>query len=149
MEIVTVNGENLPWAGWLHSTSWHDSQRCFDFGTFVPCHTPGDQTEFLRRAIASGKQVYMLLDPKPVGLVSVDGSLIENLFVLPEAQRQGCGGILLDFAVTKCKGIPSLWARSDDRCALTFYAHHGFSPTGRTQTVRGVLQSELQYSPPQ
>lgn len=149
MKIVTADDGNLSWAGWLHSVSWQDSQRSFGVGTFIPCHTPEDQTEYLRRAIASGKQVYMLLAPKPVGLVSVDGSLIENLFVLPEARRQGCGGALLDFAVAKCKGTPTLWVRSDNGNALAFYVRHGFIHTGRTQTVRGVPQAELQYCQPQ
>lgn len=45
--------------------------------------------------IDDGKKVFMLIDEKAVGIVSVVGDLIEHLYVLPDQHRKGYGSELL------------------------------------------------------
>lgn len=59
----------------------HTTGNCFT-RDFVASHTQEAQTEFIRSEIAKGKDFYMLNDHISVGIVSVYGSLIENLYVL-------------------------------------------------------------------
>ena len=147
MRIVPVDETNIASAGWLHSVSWRESRGNLSFGEFISCHTPVAQEAYLRQAIAGGKQVFLLLDEDPVGIVSVDGNLIENLYVLPEAQGRGCGTALLDYAMEQCQGVPTLWVLSGNLAALRLYERRGFVRTGNTVTRAGLCQVELQYRP--
>ena len=96
MRIVEVTELNIVDASRIHSESWKESHRSFCSAEFVEKHTPAAQADFLRREINIGKTFYMLIDNYPVGIVSVHGSLIENLYVLPSEQRKGYGSQLLD-----------------------------------------------------
>ena len=49
----------------------------------------------------SGSKCYMLVEDEPIGIVSVTGSLIEDLYILPQKQNKGYGTKLLQFAITK------------------------------------------------
>ena len=89
----------------------------------------------------------MLVLEEPVGLVSVWGSLIENLYVLPARQRQGHGSVLLDFAISRCTDAPTLWILSNNHRARSFYEKHGFQFTGQTHLLSGGL-SELEMCLP-
>ena len=53
--------------------------------------------------------MYMLVEEKPIGIVSVKENLIEDLYVLPDKQNMGYGTKLLQFAVGQCNGKPTLW----------------------------------------
>ncbi len=46
-----------------------------------------------------GAQLFVLMHEKPVGIVTVRGDLIENLYVLPSEQNKGYGTQLLAFAL--------------------------------------------------
>jgi len=89
MRFVEVTEQNIADAGRIHSESWKESHRGFCSVEFVDKHTSVAQAEYLRREMNAGKRVYMLIDEYPVGIVSVHGSLIENLYVLPSEQREG------------------------------------------------------------
>lgn len=109
MRFVEVTELNIADAGRIHSESWKESHRSFCSAEFVEKHTPAAQADYLRREMNTGKSIYMLIDNYPVGIVSVYGSLIENLYVLPYEQRKGYGSLLLDYAIRHCTGTPSLW----------------------------------------
>ena len=72
----------------------------------------------------------MLIDGKPVGIVSIHNSLIANLYVLPGEQNKGYGTQLLTFAIGKCTESPSLWVLSTNERAKKLYECNGFHPTG-------------------
>lgn len=131
MHMVEVTEENLAQAGFIHSESWRESHRSFCPVEFVDRHSPEAQAEYLRREMAAGKQVWMLIDKFPVGIVSVHYSLIENLYVLPGQQRKGYGTRLLDYAIRQCKGKPSLWILDNNLDALRLYERKGFHLTGK------------------
>lgn len=145
--ILSVTPENLMQAAQVHAESWRESHRRFCTPDFVAAHTPQRQADYLARALEQGKQLWMLVLEEPVGLVSVWGSLIENLYVLPARQRQGHGSVLLDFAISRCTDTPTLWILSNNHRARSFYEKHGFQFTGRTHPLSGGL-SELEMNRP-
>ena len=81
----------------------------------------------------------MLIDHIPVGIVSVCGGLIENLYVLPTEQRKGYGAILLHYVLKQCRDIPSLWILSNNDRANAFYKKHGFVESGNKKKLPNDL----------
>jgi len=81
--------------------------------------------------MAEGEKHYMLVKYRPVGIVSVHGNLIENLYILPAEQHKGYGHELLLFAIEHCEGIPRLLVLENNQKAQALYQKHGFQFTGR------------------
>ena len=139
MEIIKITENNISNAGKIHSESWKESHKSFCSEEFVARHTEEAQTEYIRSEIAQGKDFYMLIDHIPVGIVSVSGSLIENLYVLPTEQRKGYGTMLLQHVLKQCNGMPSLWILSNNDRANAFYKKHGFVESGKKKQLRNDL----------
>lgn len=134
-----VNEENLSIAAEIHALSWKESHKSFCSAEFVALHTVERQANYLRSELASGKQLFLLSDGKPVGLVSVKDDLIENLYVLPGEQGKGYGTELLHFAIRQCAGNPTLWILNNNQRAYMLYTKHGFQPTGNIHPLSGNL----------
>ena len=146
MEIVKITENNIRDAGKIHSESWKESHKNFCSEEFIARHTEEAQTEYVRSEIAKGKDFYMLIDHMPVGIVSVCGSLIENLYILPAEQRKGYGAMLLHYVLKQCNGIPSLWILSNNDRAYAFYKKYGFVESGRKKQLRNdLLEVELVF----
>ena len=139
MKITKVDEANITDAGRIHSESWKESHRSFCSAEFVEKHTPSVQAEYLLREMNAGKRIYMLIDKYPVGIVSVHGSLIENLYVLPSEQRKGYGSQLLHYAIQRCSGIPCLWILNNNGGAYRLYSMYGFQETGRRKQLNDQL----------
>ena len=139
MRFVEVTELNIADAGRIHSESWKESHRSFCSAEFVEKHTPATQADFLRREMNTGKTIYMLIDNYPVGIVSVYGNLIENLYVLPSEQRKGYGSLLLDYAIRHCTGTPSLWILNNNEGAYRLYTKNGFKETGNRKQLNDTL----------
>ena len=139
MKITKVDEGNITDAGRIHSESWKESHRSFCSAEFVEKHTPAAQADFLRREMNIGKTIYMLIDNYPVGIASVYGSLIENLYVLPSEQRKGYGSQLLHYAIQRCSGIPCLWILNNNEGAYRLYSMYGFQETGRRKQLNDQL----------
>lgn len=137
--IVEVDEKTVETAAAIHSESWTASHAGFCSSDFLVSHTPARQTGFLRRELAAGKRLYMLVRERPVGVVSVAGDLIENLYILPAEQNKGCGTELLLFAVSQCAGAPRLWILDNNLGARALYSRHGFRPTGRRNAITPTL----------
>ncbi len=86
----------------------------------------------------------MLVDEKPVGIVSVTGSLIEDLYVLPDRQNMGFGTELLRYAVERCPDTPTLWILENNTGAERMYRRMGFHPTGRRNRITEALD-EIEF----
>ena len=138
MKIIPVNEMNLAGAAAVHAASWRESHREICSLEFVAAHTTQRQMDYLRKELEQGKQVFLLLDPEPVGVVSVHGELIENLYVLPEAERRGYGTALLDHACSLC-GVPALWVLSTNGKAREVYERRGCGYTGRQKRLNDRL----------
>lgn len=139
MRFVEVTERNIVDAGRIHSESWKESHRSFCSAEFVDKHTPVAQAEYLRREMDAGKSIYMLIDECPVGIVSVHGSLIENLYVLPSEQRKGYGSQLLHYAIQHCSGTPCLWILNNNEGAYRLYSENGFKETGNRKQLNDTL----------
>ena len=147
MRFVEVTELNIADAGRIHSESWKESHRSFCSAEFVEKHTPAAQVEYLRREMDAGKSIYMLIDKYPVGIVSVHGSIIENLYVLPTEQRKGYGSQLLDYAIQQCAGTPCLWILNNNEGAYRLYTKNGFKETGNRKELNDTLyEVELSLS---
>ena len=142
VELVTQS--NIMQAAIIHSKSWIESHRDVCSEEFLAIHTPERQKNYLESEIEKGAQLYMLVAEKPLGIVSIQDSLIENLYVLPSEQNKGYGTQLLAFAVEKCTGSPLLWVRSTNDRAKRFYERNGFRPTGNViQHTGGMCELEF------
>ena len=144
MRIIPVTEENAPLAGAVHAASWQASHRHFCPEEFVLRFDARRQTEYLLEGMRRGKQVWLLEDPEPAGLISltetVEGSLIEDLYVLPECERRGCGGALLKAAIAQAKGPVYLWILNNNLQALDYYHKRGFALSGREKPLSGSLR---------
>ena len=147
MRIIPVTEENAPLAGAVHAVSWQASHRHFCPEEFVLRFDARRQTEYLLEGMRRGKQVWLLIDPDPAGLISLtetgEGSLIEDLYVLPECERRGYGGALLEAAIAQARGPVYLWILNNNVKALDYYQKRGFALSGREKPLSGSL-SELE-----
>ena len=138
--IIEVTPENVSRAAAIHAAAWQASHRDFCTPAFVALHTPERQEAYLLEKMRDGSRCWMLAaEDVPVGLVSVRGSLIEDLYVLPERQGQGYGTRLLRFAMGQCDGTPSLWILENNTGAARLYRRMGFRETGRVDAITDSL----------
>ncbi|MBR0387343.1 MAG: GNAT family N-acetyltransferase [Clostridia bacterium] len=144
MKIILVDKTNILQAALIHSIAWQESHRAFCAPDFIEKHTPERQREYLRSKMSDGTRVFMLVDEKPVGIVSITGSLIEDLYVLPDMQNRGYGTELLRFAIGLCTAIPVLWILENNAGARRLYHRMGFRETGRRHSITdGLDEIEL------
>ena len=143
--IITIDESNLLEAAAIHSVSWQDSHRSFCSPVFIALHTPERQREYLRGKMDKGSRVYMLVKDRPVGVVSVTGSLIEDLYILPEMQNKGYGTELLQFAISLCPDTPTLWILENNVGAARLYRRMGFKETGNVNAITDKL-AEIEFS---
>ena len=130
MKIEKVTTENIHLAAFVHAESWKASHGFLPKET-VAKRTVERQTVYLQRQIDGGKDLYMLTDDIPVGIVSVSDNMIENLYVLPERWHCGYGSHLLAFAIGKCDANPVLTVLNNNT-AIEMYRKFGFKETGKT-----------------
>ena len=126
LEIIAVDKTNLDQAAAIHSVSWKASHRAFCAPDFIEMHTPDRQRAYFRSKMNSGAKLYMLVDERPIGIVSVTGSLIEDLYVLPDMQSRGYGTQLLRYAIDRCTDTPTLWILENNANAERLYRRMGF-----------------------
>ena len=143
--IISVDESNLLEAALIHSASWQDSHRSFCSPDFIEQHTPERQREYLRGKMNKGSAVYMLVKDRPVGVVSVTGSLIEDLYILPEMQNKGYGTELLQFAIAQCPDVPTLWILENNVNAARLYRRLGFKETGNVNAITDKL-AEIEFA---
>ena len=143
--IVNVDKTNLLKAATVHSAAWKESHRAFCSPDFVDIHTPEHQQAYLQRKMDQGSRVYMLTGNEPIGIVSVTGSLIEDLYIHPDYQNMGYGTILLQYAIRECENKPVLWVLENNTGAERFYRRAGFRQTGRRNQITKDLD-EVEFS---
>ena len=141
--IIPVSETEIPIAAEIHSASWIDAHRDFCDRAFLEQHSPENQQRFLQNERKLGKEFFMLVARKPVGIVSLKENLIENLYILPREQGKGYGTALLLFAISRCVGEPTLWILDNNEKAFLFYTKQGFEKTGKVNYITDSL-SELE-----
>jgi len=143
--IIEVNETNLAQAAEVHSISWKESHKLFCSPDFIELHSPQHQEEYLREKLANGSKLYMLVEEKPIGIVSVTESLIEDLYILPKMQNMGFGTELLRYAMERCEETPTLWILENNKDAERLYRRIGFKPTGKRNAITDKLD-EIEFS---
>ena len=141
--IIKVSEKNIQKAAEIHSISWIDSHKDFCSGDFIEKHTVENQILYLFNEINLGKDIYMLIENYPVGIISLKDTLIENLYILPSEQGKGYGTKLLLFAISKCKKEPTLWILDNNIRAYKLYSKHGFNKTGKVNILSDSI-SEIE-----
>ena len=142
--IEAVTESNIRAAAVVHSVAWQASHT-FCTPEFIAAHTPERQEGYLRGKLEKGSRIFLLSEEgEAVGLVSVTGSLIADLYVLPERQNRGRGTALLHYAIEQCEGAPTLWILEINRGAERLYRREGFLPTGRSSVFPNGLH-EYEY----
>ena len=142
--IIPVDPSNLLEAAAVHAAAWRESHRAFCTPEFTESHTTERQAAYLQRKLDAESRIFLLVDDGPKGVVSVNGNLIEDLYVLPACQGQGFGTALLNRAIAECAGTPRLWLLETNLRARRFYEERGFRPTGNICRTHGPL-AELEY----
>lgn len=144
--IIEADKTNLFQAAVIHAISWKESHRSFCTPDFVEMHTAERQLGYIQNKMKGGSKFFLLIEEDPIGIVSVKGSLIEDLYILPDKQRMGYGTKLLRFAIEQCTGIPTLWILENNTDAKRLYHKMGFKETGRIHsTADGLDEIELSY----
>lgn len=138
-QFVPINATNLWCAAEIHAISWRESHKNICSEEFVAAHTSGRQATYLQGELDKGKHLFLLIAHEPVGLVSVNGSLIENLYVHPSHWGKGYGTALLNFAEKHCK-TPHLWVLSSNQRARRFYENRGYQWSGREKILSKTLR---------
>ena len=143
--IVPVNETNLLQAATIHSISWKESHRAFCTPDFIETHTPDRQREYLRNKMNNGTKLYMLVEEKPIGVVSVTKGLIGDVYILPDMQNMGHATKLLLYAVGQCTDTPTLWILGNNINAERLYRRIGFKETGRKNAITNKLD-EIEFA---
>ena len=87
----------------------------------------------------------MLVKHKPVGIVSVTGSLIEDLYIRPDEQNKGYGTELLQFAVKNVYGHSYSLDTGKQHGSSPSVSQNGFPGTGRINAITDEL-NEIELS---
>lgn len=143
--IIPVDPSNLMEAAAVHAAAWQASHRAFCTPEFAESHTTERQAAYLQRKLDAKSRIFLLVDDGPKGVVSVTGSLIEDLYVLPEEQGKGYGTKLLRFAAAVSTGTPSLWILENNAGARRLYTRLGFFETGNRKITPGGLD-EIEFA---
>ena len=93
--------------------------------------------EYRNEALLS--RVWVYEDVVVRGLIQLNGSEVEKLYVDPVFQNEGIGAKLLSFAAEQLSA-DHLWALEKNKGALRFYSRFGFSPTGKRQLEEGTTE---------
>jgi GNAT superfamily N-acetyltransferase len=103
---------------------------------------PSDEVrELWRQALADPEvEVYIAeMEGEPVGSISVDGSFLRTLYVLPSRQGTGVGSALHDLALERLRARgctrARLWTLEQNAPARRFYERRGWALTEETRIV--------------
>lgn len=143
--IVPVDKTNLYEAAAVHAAAWRESHRTFCTSAFIEAHTTERQAAYLQRKLDAKSRLFLLIEKKPIGVISVMENLIEDLYVLPEEQGKGYGTKLLRYAIGACPGTPALWILENNARARRLYERLGFAETGNRHAVPNGLD-EIEFA---
>jgi putative acetyltransferase len=112
-----------------------------DIGSFVDLQVYPLAKEYVEKPeLLNGVFVY---DDKFIkGVITIDGSFIEELYVEPYFEGKGIGGQLIEFAKAKFN-CNQLWVLDENGRAKSFYERHGFHETKETRLVPEASDSNI------
>jgi GNAT superfamily N-acetyltransferase len=87
-----------------------------------------------------GGETYLAFEgDRAVGVIAVNGCVLQTLYVVPDRWGRGVGGALHDLALDRLRdaGVEEarLWTLRENGRARSFYERRGWSLTGRARPV--------------
>lgn len=90
-------------------------------------HTEAETVWWIENVVLPNQEVWVAEDDAGViAIAALDGSTLEQLYVLPGFQGMGVGSELLHLAVDRAEDPLDLWTFARNAAARAFYTHHGF-----------------------
>ena len=97
-------------------------------------HSFNDHLNFLRSVLIKENKVYLAIDTESdtvAGLLALDGSRLDQLYIHNDYQKMGIGRRLLNRAKELSPGKLELFTFEVNKNARAFYEKHGFKIVGR------------------
>jgi putative acetyltransferase len=118
---------DMPAAALIHRAAFNDR-----FPWIEEQHTPDEDSDFWSRVVFADCEIWGAENEAGlVGVIAFCKDWIDQLYVLPEAQRKGIGTALLDIAKVAQPSL-SVWTFRRNEGARLFYERHGFSAIEET-----------------
>jgi ribosomal protein S18 acetylase RimI-like enzyme len=129
LRIERAGAESAPALSCIHLTA-----RAAAGPAFPPSvHRDHEYLPHLLRDVLPSAEVWLARrDGEPVGMLVLEGGLLDGLYVAPAAQGQGVGAALLAHAKRLRPDGLELWVFASNRPARAFYRRHGFEVVGGT-----------------
>jgi GNAT superfamily N-acetyltransferase len=90
-------------------------------------HSDEETRAWVAKVVLPHQEVWVAeVDGRVVGVAALNGDMLDQLYILPGAQGQGIGSVLLDKAKTLRPSGFSLYAFQRNRRARGFYERRGF-----------------------
>jgi ribosomal protein S18 acetylase RimI-like enzyme len=126
---------------------WRDSKERA-LGTKDP-HEFDNQLEFLRMRLSRTNKVYLAIQETTdtvIGMLALDGSELNQLYIHNDFQRAGIGTALLELAKQLSPAKLQLYTFEINRTAQAFYEKHGFRIIGRGyENVEGLADIRYEW----
>jgi GNAT superfamily N-acetyltransferase len=92
-------------------------------------HTDDETRAWVAEVVLPRQEVWVAeAGGKVVGVTSLEGEMVQQLYILPGYQGIGIGSALLALAKSRRPGGLRLYAFQRNTRARTFYEHRGFTP---------------------
>jgi ribosomal protein S18 acetylase RimI-like enzyme len=113
-------------------------------------HSDDEVRAFVPDVVIAQRETWLAWEAgSALGLLVLEGSEVDWLFVDPLAQSQGVGSALLDHAKARSPRGLSLWVFESNRGAQAFYERHGFVVVERTDGSGNEEQApDIRYAWP-
>jgi putative acetyltransferase len=98
-------------------------------------HTPVEDRRFFRDRVFASCEVWGAIDEETIGFIAFRAGWVDHLYVLPDRQRRGVGGALLDIAKAASPSL-RLWTFQRNAPARRFYEGQGFVAVAETDGSR-------------
>lgn len=126
---------------------WRASKRqAFPYVEVLQRHTAADDAFYFHSVMSQRCDIWLAASQDQIlGMMAINGDLIEQLFVAPSAQGQGIGTALLEKAVQLSPERLRAYTFQKNRPARAFYEKHGFLIIGASLSPEPENEPDLEY----
>lgn len=125
--IVRLAEIDMPAAARVHRTAFDER-----LPWLAGLHTPVEDKAYWAEHLFTECEIWGAFDTEGLaGVIAFRTAFVEQLYVLPRAQRRGIGTALLAIA-KRAFPVLSLWTFQKNVAARAFYERNGFTPVEET-----------------